>query len=677
MIKQLVETLQKEVSATRAFRHVSEVVRHHRIQASPGFREAAEYCRAALEAAGVAAEVAFYPADLKRANWSDRSFLEWEGISGELWVKGPEEYRVSSYAEEKHSLVQRSHSTPSGGVEAELVVVEKADEDASYQGLAVRGKVVMVDRSIRDVKHLAVDVYGAVGIISDFLAEIPPVRNRLDLPDAVQYTSFWWSGRSDDVPCWGFVLSPRQGERLRKLWAKQQQDRGEGRDPVPLKVRAVVESRFYEGTIENAIGFIPGETAEEVIVVAHLCHPQASANDNASGVGVALEVARTLNQLISEGKLARPRRGIRFLLPPEMTGTYAYLAENEATIPNLVAGVNLDMVGEDQAKCRSVFQVEYPPLAQPSFTGDLAARILQEIANEARNLAGTSGLPLFRHALTSFSGGSDHYILSDPTVGVPCPMLIQWPDRYYHTSQDTLDKVDPEMLKRVGVLTAAYAYFIANAGYREAAWLAHEMFARFAGELNRLVQEELERAGGAKAEGRWKVLSLAEARLGFRMERKQADLASLARLAGASDRSRLEEAIAPLRQQMKELTAAARGRLRAAARALGYDTEGQESTLDQWEEKAASRVVERAFRGPWSTRDLFDRLPHRREEWGKFQKEHSQFRGMTVAMYWMDGQRSLLEVADLTELETGSRDVEYLVRYTELLEEAGYVRIRQ
>ena len=44
------------------------------------------------------------------------------------------------------------------------------------------------------------------------------------------------------------------------------------------------------------------------------------------------------------------------------------------------------------------------------------------------------------------SGGSDHALWLDPSVGVPCPMLIQWPDRYYHTDHDTPDRCDPDSL---------------------------------------------------------------------------------------------------------------------------------------------------------------------------------------------------------------------------------------
>ena len=38
-----------------------------------------------------------------------------------------------------------------------------------------------------------------------------------------------------------------------------------------------------------------------------------------------------------------------------------------------------------------------------------------------------------------------------------------------------------------------------------------------------------------------------------------------------------------------------------------------------------------------------------------------------VALYWADGQRTLAEIMDLVELETGQRDAELVVRYFEAL----------
>jgi hypothetical protein len=52
----------------------------------------------------------------------------------------------------------------------------------------------------------------------------------------------------------------------------------------------------------------------------------------------------------------------------------------------------------------------------------------------------------------SFQGRSDHVPFRE--AGVPAAMLIYWPDAHYHTPADEIDAIDPQRLKKVGVLSA-------------------------------------------------------------------------------------------------------------------------------------------------------------------------------------------------------------------------------
>lgn len=440
MLKGIMNPISRETSGAIAKHHVEEICRYHRIQASPGFRQAAEWCQQTFQEYGLPAKILEYPADEKTTYWAQTMFKEWSIDEAELRIVEPKESAkiLARFHEDKYSIVQRSHPTPTGGVEAELAVLENGEDPKEYERTDVRNKIVLTSEDVERVRSLAVDKHGALGIVTDRMAEFPPVRQRTDLPDALQYTSFWW--QRGQKPCFGFVLSPRQGGELRKLV------RGR-KGKTPVRLCAKVKSQFYDGRIENATATIRGKTDNEILVVAHLCHPQPSANDNASGCGALIEVARTLQKLVKEKQLPQPRRTIRFLLVPEMTGTYAYLATNKRLIPKTLAAINLDMVGENQELCKSPLLIESPPQATSSYVVDLLEAILERISTEAKSLAATSSYGLFKQAMVPFSGGSDHYILSDPTVGVPCPMLIQWPDKFYHTSEDTIDKVDPLILR--------------------------------------------------------------------------------------------------------------------------------------------------------------------------------------------------------------------------------------
>jgi hypothetical protein len=676
MFKKAFDTIREGFSVQAAKGYVVDITRYHRMQASPGFRQAAHYCLKRLREAGIQAEILSFPADDKTQYWSAPMFQEWEATEATLHLVEPEDERrkLADFRDCSISLIQRS--APFEG-EVEVVLLEDGEEEADDEGLDLKGKVVFTKGDVDRVRELAVEKRGAVGIISDGMRETPPVRARLDVPDAIQYTSFWWTGQ--EKKCFGFVLSPREGEKLRRLIKKRAQD---GKPPV--KVRARVISRLYDGEIEVVSALIPGETSQEVVIVAHLCHPRPSANDNASGSAAALEIARTLQKLVDGGKLASPRRGIRFLWVPEMTGTYAYLAAHEDEIERMVVGLNLDMVGQNQELCGSSFLIERPSQAMPSFAPDLLERLREELLGESSAFGGTGKYALFRHAVIPFSGGSDHYILSDPSVGVPTPMIIQWPDRFYHTSQDTPDKVDPAMLSRVGSLAATYAYFLANAGQEEATWLGYEMMARFKRGIVQLVQDKVTEAtnisgeaeeGGADKLG--EIIAPLRKKVAYLIEREQQALASLKRLSPGIAVEGWQKEVAEF---VNRESAQGEEAIKACVSEQDWAelSEASERELDEWEEKAARMVPRRLYRGPIPLRRYVSQLSEEEQErlW-QMRKEHKKafYTLPTLAVYWADGRRSLLEITDLIELEVGQRDVELLVEYFQTLAKLNLVEL--
>jgi len=648
MFKSLWRTLEEECSGKAAYQTVADISRYHRIQASPGFRQAAEYVHKRLAESGVQAEILSYPANTDTAFWGARSFQEWDARAGTLHLIEPEDQarKLADYRETPISLIQRSIAFDG---EVEVVAVEKGEKPEEYEGLNVAGKVVLTRGNVHRVHDLAVLQRGAVGILFDGMAEHEPARPAWELPDIIQYTSFWW--RSDVPKCFGFALSPREGERLRRL-IRQRQENGEG----PVRVRAHVDARLYDGTLEVVSATIPGESDEEVVLVGHLCHPQPSCNDNASGAAAVLEVARTLQSLISTGKLAKPRRTLRFLLLPEMSGTYAFLSANEPRIPRMVAGLNLDMVGQDQDQCGSSFLLESPPDALPSFVLELLACLRERLFTEGKTHTKVGGFPLFRHAITPFSGGSDHYIFSDPSVGVPMPMIIQWPDKFYHTTADTLDKVDPAMLGKVCVLSAAYVYWLAGARESEARWLASEMSSRFRQRIIKMVQGAVTDAGEKGSLHR---------QLEYQTAQHQKALASLTRLApmDVSDWHANDGAFAETE----------------FARAAALLTEGSDDV--ETNEEAARLIPNRLFRGPLEAGAYASRLDEAgRDEWWALNQRIMKNASRTMpalAQYWADGQRTVEEIGQLIALKTGQDTTSLLVEYFRFLERLELIELAE
>ncbi|HDI52858.1 MAG TPA: DUF4910 domain-containing protein, partial [Candidatus Bathyarchaeota archaeon] len=551
-----------------------------------------------------------YPADGESYAWSCLLFREWWCHDAELWLREPESEKrpLARWSESKLSLIQRSYPTPPEGVEAEVVHVGKGEEPRDYRGLDVEGHIVLTDGRVSRVYELAVEERGAIGIIYYGMRLFPPVRREGDLDDALQYTSFWWSYESK--PCFGFVLSPRRGRWLRDLIAKQRR-RGK-----TVKVWARVDAGFKRGSLEVGEAWIEGEGEGEVIIVAHICHPQPSANDNASGCAAAMEAARTLRKLIAEGRLKRPRRTIRFLFVPEMTGTYAWLAENEDRIGGMVAALNLDMVGEKQELCGSTLILEWTPDASASYVNPLLEAILDELKGEFKNLSGTAAYPLYRWTSTPFSGGSDHYIFSDPSVGVPCPMIIQWPDKFYHTSLDTVDKVDPGMLGRTALMAATYAYFIASAGRVEARWMMEETVNRYRRRIlergQRILTKALNEAEGERVLA--EALERARRELLYEAERGIEALESMGRLGVELDEEAMERCRRALRDTAKGEAKRIEEAIRDYASERGLRLRRIRRRRRRIEIEADAIRPKRRFRGPISIGPWLRKLPREDRE---------------------------------------------------------------
>ena len=82
-----------------------------------------------------------------------------------------------------------------------------------------------------------------------------------------------------------------------------------------------IDSSLTNGHLSYGEFLLKGEEAEEVLISCHICHPSL-ANDNLSGIAVAVELARHL--------ASTPRRySYRFLFIPGTIGSITWLSRNE------------------------------------------------------------------------------------------------------------------------------------------------------------------------------------------------------------------------------------------------------------------------------------------------------------------------------------------------------------
>ena len=158
------------------------------------------------------------------------------------------------------------------------------------------------------------------------------------------------------------MLSPRQGDLVRNLLRQ---------GAVRLTVQ--IASRSYDGVFHSVTAVIPGaeEPGQEILLVSHLYEP--GANDNASGVGVSLELARSLHAAIEQGVLPRPAPQHPVPLQLGRLRPVHWLHKHADRIAKLLGGLNIDEVGVDQELGTSVLHLFMPPAANPSCTGHLLA----------------------------------------------------------------------------------------------------------------------------------------------------------------------------------------------------------------------------------------------------------------------------------------------------------------
>ncbi|MED1602699.1 M28 family peptidase [Alkalihalophilus marmarensis] len=163
------------------------------------------------------------------------------------------------------------------------------------------------------------------------------------------------------------------------------------------------------------------------------------ANDNASGTAMVLELARAMKNLPTDTEIRFTTFGAEEL---GLIGSRHYVNTLPDTELNrIVANFNLDMVGSRDA-------------------GDLVMRTVNGQPNLVTELAQASSYRL-NGAPTPFNqgGSSDHVPFGEK--GIPAALFIHSPlEPWYHTPEDTIDKISKEKLQDVAqiVSTAIYDY---------------------------------------------------------------------------------------------------------------------------------------------------------------------------------------------------------------------------
>jgi hypothetical protein len=475
----LFRDLVNEISGDRGFETARHLSHYHRTDGSRDFFAAAEWMRGAAEAAGLE------DVKLVRQKWSGHS---WSCRSGDAWLVAPEPQRLASYAEVAVSIADQSRTTH---VTAELVDVGEGLKDSDYAGKDVKGRIVLASGGPGKVMQEAVWKRGALGILSHATnRDSPP-----DFPDQVAWGRLPYeakdvAGVKDGTPStFAVMISPRKGRGLAKRLAASDK-------PFTLKVD--IESEYPPAGEQAFVeAWIKGSEIhdQQIVLTAHLQEEMTSANDDGSGCASILEIGRTIQQLIKEGRIQRPRRDIRLWWTNELDSEPQYFRENPGEPKKMLLNVQQDMVAAKQSWGGRVQYGARLPWSLPHALEDVMESVLTMVRDGNTSLLTTRGTklpPLFTREILSvkgtrepfharmvpYFGHSDHHAFANARVGVPATALINWPDDWIHGTGDELDNIDPTQLERNAVVVAAVALYFARANEEDAAGLAPFVAAR-------------------------------------------------------------------------------------------------------------------------------------------------------------------------------------------------------
>ncbi len=443
----LVTKVDRAVNPERALATVKAVYSTDRWFTFPKFEETCRYLSRTLRAAGLKnVETLAAPADGKTQAGFWTMPLAWDVQQATLTMRQPEVLELANYRQTPTSLGMWSGPTPPGGLDAELVDLNRTGWPA------VRGKFVLTDRLSAGFKSELV-ANGAVGAINAY-SENPALSGDRQWVNAWGDSGWGFTGTS--TPLVSFSITPALAAQLRKLL----------QDGQRVTLHAEVSSSYYAGRYPYVTAIIPGTgtgtAAEEVLTLGH--NAEQGANDNATGVAAMVEAVTTLETLIRSGQLPRPRRSIRILTMPEMYGSLHYVTTHLERMQRTVAAIAVDTPAASYELPGTEYTFYLNPHSGKSYVDPLILRIAAQCLGNRK--------PARPYHFKEQIPGTDSY-LGEPTVGVP----TVWPYsgtgvHSHHISADTPATVDVRSLRDVATMTAVYLYFLATAGEGEVPWLA-------------------------------------------------------------------------------------------------------------------------------------------------------------------------------------------------------------
>jgi len=484
--------IQAEISAAEIERtlHAIDV---DRTSGSEGERSSAAYLDRKLTEYGVA-----------HTTHQARLLLSWPGRA-ELTL--PDGTRIAG------KTAAFAAATPKGGLEGVLVIdppmTRRADQSIAF-GPEVRGRIPLV-HGVADTEALVLagQRAGALAIV------------QMDATDTLHediVTTIWGTPTTESaarMPAIPFLsITNSDGERLKAAAAR-----------TAVTVRLLTEVDRGWRTVPIVVADVPGTSPDFVLVATHLDAWYRGMTDTAGTVASILDIARALNKHRSELV-----RGVRFAWwPGHSFGRYAgsawYVDRFWRDLDErCVAYTNLDGSGRRGSQMEAVAASGWPGMAE------YAREFAEQLTGKTVAPGGRSDR-LFRPGRDS---DSSYQGLGIPffSIGVPGPPKGH-PDvdsigriRYWHTTDDTLDKIDLKVLDLDTKYRAGQIYDLATLP------VVPQRFAPIAAAYVEALQELTKAAGGALDLSTANAAASAFGQAADRMDRssRPSDPAAVARL---------------------------------------------------------------------------------------------------------------------------------------------------
>jgi len=317
MLNEIENQIIRDISATKAYQHVENICRFgNRLTGSDPDNKAAEYFAATCSEYGLYSYFEEFETDC------------FQPIDGELSLVEPESKNI------EYIPMRFSPSSSKEGVTSELVDVGAGKEE-DYREKDTKNKIVLLTRGFEETNFLSeiciASKHGASGaIVANY--ESWPHHGVLE-PLLFELEKRLLPIEPNPIPA--INISLEDGQYLRECLLKYQKVK------MHLRLEAITEKRVTQ----NVRCLLPGTMLPEERVILGAHHDTENtqgADDNASGLGVLLEVARVLS--------AHPcKRTIEFYSPGceegRSIGSWEYCKRHKSDLCNVVAFINVDGVG--------------------------------------------------------------------------------------------------------------------------------------------------------------------------------------------------------------------------------------------------------------------------------------------------------------------------------------------